>query len=699
MQPIRARWSPAFVPVVWASLWALLGAAACTAMIPLEPSLLEEGMMLHVAQRLVAGERLFRDIASYTGPLPFELLAGLFRLFGQEIAVGRIAVVVLHASACASVYGLARRAGAGPLAHAAAACLAAAPVLLFPLYSIYFYATLALHLSLIAAWAALLGTRSVAWAALAGVLVACVALCKQTLGLLLAPALLAALVAGSAPRRRAHQGLSMLLGAACVALLVLTLYGVRRDLGVLVHSLVVMPLSLGETFKMPSVNFWPPGELAPEVRALQSFYVPHLYNILARQIRELGTPVILATQLLYALPFVALAATALRRVAGPLTAATWAHTAALVALMANLFPRPDWGHLVFALPPAAAQLCLLWSGAAAGAAGRRARRVFAAALVLALAVGASVAGRQLHAMAGPASFGPRVPQLPVSKFTKNPGVPRAIRFLMRRVHPGEAIFVARSEPLIYFATDTYNPTPYSGVIPVLREEQEKSIITALQHVRYVVMSEIDQPQFLYYADELPSVQAYLERHFRVPREYTQGWSSWLLVFERGPDRGATALDLVDAGGAAEAWIRDEEGVRRPAPAAPPRLASRHNRRPLPILLGARGGGIDFELEVPGGAFFQADVGLRRVLGPERMHEHPERTRLTVSVGGGEGFETLASIAVLQRRGEGGRWTPFEVDLSAYAERRLTLRLEVSSDRPFDPGALSWWGSPRIALRP
>jgi len=67
MKAVRARWSSD----AWVLLWALLGAVACAAMIPLEPSLLEEGMILHVAQRLVAGELLFRDIASYTGPLPF----------------------------------------------------------------------------------------------------------------------------------------------------------------------------------------------------------------------------------------------------------------------------------------------------------------------------------------------------------------------------------------------------------------------------------------------------------------------------------------------------------------------------------------------------------------------------------------------------------------------------------------------------
>jgi hypothetical protein len=213
------------------------------------------------------------------------------------------------------------------------------------------------------------------------------------------------------------------------------------------------------------------------------------------------------------------------------------------------------------------------------------------------------------------------------------------------------------------------------------------------------MSEIDRPQLLYYADELPAVQAYLERHFRVPKEYAEGKSSWLVVLERGPDRGPTALDLVDAGTAAEAWIRDDAGVRQTAPPVRPRLAGRYNRRPLPVQLGPGGGGIDFELEVPAGALFQADIGLRRVSEPGRKHLHPERTRLAVSIGAGEGFETLASIPVLHGSDEGRQWRPVEVDLSAYAERRVTLRLEVSADRPLDPDGLAWWGSPRIALRP
>jgi hypothetical protein len=91
--------------------WAAIAAGICAAMAPLEPSLLEEGLILHLAQRMVGEERLFADLASFTGPFPFELLALLFCLFGEEIAVARAAVAVFSGISCASVFALARRAG------------------------------------------------------------------------------------------------------------------------------------------------------------------------------------------------------------------------------------------------------------------------------------------------------------------------------------------------------------------------------------------------------------------------------------------------------------------------------------------------------------------------------------------------------------------------------------------------------------
>jgi hypothetical protein len=698
-----ARWPK----VAAASMWAVVAAGVCLAMIPLEPSLLEEGLILHFVQRLLDGEHLYRDMVFFSGPFPFELLAALFRVFGEEVVVGRAAVVVLAGGATGATFAIARRAGAGPLAHAAAACVASAPILLFPFFSIYFYTTLACHLSLLAAYASLRGVRSAAWALFCGGVVACVALTKQNLGLVVALGLLASLAVAAAPGRKMRQAVWMVAGGAAVLVATLATYAIRGDLAAFVHSMVVMPLSLDSSFTSGYVNFWPLGRFDADVAPNQAFYVPHLYNILSGQTGVAPRSIVLLTQLLFGLPIVALLAPLVRRLAGArLPAAVWAHQVVLLALFVNLFPRSDWGHLVFVLPSASVQLLLT-----VGARSREDRaplptfaiRVMAGAVILALAFSSATAGRRLYQLADPAEYGPRVPQLPVSKATKSSGVPRIIRFLRERARPGEEIFVARAEPLIYFATEMRNPTPYSGVLPVLREEQQRTIVAALANVRFVVMSEIDQPLFLYYRDELPAVQAYLERHFRVPEEYARR-PSWILVLERGEDRGAALVDFYERRASAWAWTRDARGEEWPTVRPAPRLASIQNRRPLAVVLGVNGGGLDFEVEVPDGAVFEADVGLAETQSANEVERHARGVRLQVLVrsrddaGRWGEFRTLASRGVGLRRGGGARWSPVEVDLSDYAGRTLTLRLQAVSNRTIEPGSLAWWGSPRLVRK-
>ncbi len=678
--------------------WALLGATACSLMIPLEPNLLEEGLIIHVAQRMTGGERLYRDVASFTGPFPFELLAALFRIFGEEIAIGRGALVAFHGLACASVYGVALRAGAGPLAHAAAACVASAPVLLFPLFSLFFHTTLAFELCLIAAYPAVRGLHSARWALVAGIAVACAALCKQTVGLVLAAGLLMAVAAGAPPRRRIRRALDVALGGAAVAVVVLALYGARGDLVPLWRSLVMLPLSFEESFSTPFMNFWPPGEFGAAVAPIDDLYLPSLWTLRHGVFTEIPRALALVTQLLYGLPFVALAASAIRRVRGPLPSAVWIHTALLVALGVNLFPRTDWGHLVFALPPAGVQLLILAAPYAQHATSRRVAPWVATALLLFLGTGTVVAGRMIYDLSEPPKLGPRVPQRPVSPQLRSRSLALAVRYLRRRVRPGERIFVARAEPLIYFATSTRNPTPYSGVIPGVQAEQEGAILKALDDVRYVVMSDIDHPIFLYYRDELPAVQAYLERHFRVPGDFPIGLLTWIVVLERGPDRGPTVVDLFDRRASGRTWIRDRDGNQEPATAPAPELRSKQNRRPVAVRLGPGGGGIDFDIEVPRDAVLQTDVGIVSIFGLQHRYEHARQSRVEVSVGRAGRFESLASVRVLSGRDWGLRWTPLEVDLSAYGGERVILRLELIPDAPLEPDLVAFWGSPRIALR-
>src|SRR5262245_4658497 len=484
------------------ALWALCGAAACLSVAGLEPNLVEEGLVVHVAERLLRGEHLYRDVVFFTGPLPFELLGALFRLFGPELAVARAAQAAAHGAASAATFALARRAGARALAHAAAALVASAPLLLFPLFSIYYYTPLAFSLGSLAAWAALRGADDARFAAAAGALVAAVALCKQTLGAVLAAGLFTA-VAASAPAgaRRARAG-AMALAAAAVAALTLGIAAARGDLGALVRGLVEVPLALGDQYRSPFPNLWPPGRLGPEIEAAKALYLPNLWLLRQGVFAHVTAPsraVVLATQLLYALPALSLAATALARLAGPLPRAVVCNAALLLALATNLLPRADWGHLVYALPSAAVQLVLLAAAAlrGVGATGRSAVAVGALAGVLALGALDADTARWLAAASGPPAWGPRVPLRPVSPVYRLPSVPRVIHFLRERIAPGEPIFVARAEPLLYFATGATNPTPYTGVLPVLNAEQEERIVAALPRVRYVVLSDVDQPSWTY----------------------------------------------------------------------------------------------------------------------------------------------------------------------------------------------------------
>jgi hypothetical protein len=671
----------------------VIGASVCAFMIRFEPNLLEEGLILHVAQRMLDGDRLYRDIASFTGPLPFELLAALFRLFGEEIAVARGAVVALHGLACASLYALAFRSHAGPLAHAAAACAASAPILLFPLLSLYFHTTLAFDLSLIAAYPALRGIRSPGWAVLAGVAVAGAALCKQTVGAALAVGLLAAVLGCGPPGRRFRTSFALVAGGAGVAAVTLAAYGVRGDLRVLVHSLVLLPLSFDATFSSPFINLWPPGEFASDFESNEALYLPSLWTLAAGRPAKITTSLVLATQLLYALPFIALAATGIRRATGAVSAGIWINAAVLGALTTNLFPRSDWGHLVFALPPAVVQLLLLVPVPNRTPRGPGPRFWTAIALVLALAVGSSLAARAIARAAGPPTLGPRVPQRPVTPQFRTIEPSRVIHFLRDNLEPGAPLFVARAEPLIYFATDTRNPTPFSGVIPGIRNEQERAILAALEDVRYVVMSDIDQPLYTTYRDQLPAVQHYLERHFRYR---SLGKPSWISLLERGRDRGPTAIDLFDVRDRGRAWIRGRDGAERSAPGPAPNGGTRMNRRPLMLILGPRGGGIDFDIDVPYDAVFQAGVGLRSVGDGKDAYFHAKRSRAVVSIATAGRVEILAEAPVLQGEHDGLSWDPLEADLSAYASERAILRLEVSSDAPIAPGAMGFWGSPRIA---
>jgi len=406
-------------------LWMLVAVVAGGWVSDLEPNLLEEGIVVHAAERMAAGEHLYRDVLVHTAPLPYELLALLFRIFGVELGVARNAVLVFQALATGLCFAALRRAGLGARAHVAAAGVAAAPLLLFPLFSTFFYSTLAFYLGLVALYPALRAREGTGWAVLTGLVVASVALCKQSTGALFAGALVPGLFLAAPRSQRARRLAGFAAGGIALALATLALYAARGDLAALCFAQVELPagLAAGASFQIPFVNLWPPGSFAPAVERSWMMYAPSLYYLGHGSAQAPGAAMVLATQLLYALPCLALVASALRLlpVFPPAQPALWLTAALLFAMTANLVPRSDWGHLVVALPPALIQLLLLVQGREPRAGGFAARAL-AFGAVGALLVAAASAGVSLRQWSEPPSFGPRVPLRPVSAVYRQPAV-------------------------------------------------------------------------------------------------------------------------------------------------------------------------------------------------------------------------------------------------------------------------------------
>jgi hypothetical protein len=188
----------------------------------------------------------------------------------------------------------------------------------------------------------------------------------------------------------------------------------------------------------------------------------------------------------------------------------------------------------------------------------------------------------------------------------------------------------------------------------------------------------------------------LERHFRVSPDFTGPDTTVVVVLERGPDRGPAALDLVRLEARGRRFVVDEAGRTLPARRGPPRLGSRHNRRPLVLVLGARGGGIDLDVELPRGARLETGFGIAFLRG-QRLFEHPERGWLDLSVGRGGRFEPLGrwALAPVEAR---DTWVDASADLSAFGGESVTLRLAFVPEFPIEPRRrVSWLGSPRIVV--
>lgn len=483
----------------------------------------DEGLLLHVAERLAAGQVPYRDVYFIYTPGFQYLLALLFKLFGPSLLAERVLLAAVHVGLVTTVYALGARLAWRPLALLAAAIVMATGVTA--------YRTLAALLTL-AVLVRFVETGQSRWLAATGLGIGVSYLVGQEIGLYTGAATGAYLALASlrAPERRAalRQLLRQyaVLGAAVAAVL-------APWIAILAAQGALAPM-LDDTLRVTFLD--QPRYMHVPLPPL----LPLVPDDLSAQVVWGPPPYLLYVKLMIYLPLVAVAAAAgvlgaWWRVAPPGTPLPRALPLALLAaaMLGTLGFRADYYHLRQVLPVYLVLLAWLLDVARHGGS-RRWRRWAAAGLGVApllgiLLVSGSEALHERARLSAPLVT-PRGTVLVDATTAGDLGA--LLRDLAERTAPGEPIYVAPAETAIYFLADRPNPTRYGQLVStelrVLREDdgrEQRALIAAVEAagVRWVVRAPTDNVNGYPFAAYAPLIAAYLEAQY-VPVDAYGYWS-------------------------------------------------------------------------------------------------------------------------------------------------------------------------------
>ena len=405
----------------------------------------DEGLYLDAAEHMLHGQKLYLDFFGNISPGVYWVQEAFFRVFGVTMLAGRLPVLLYFASECGMLYWLTAR-------------VATRGAALFAVF--LFFTVQASDLSFLTAqhrWDS--GAISLAsiclavhghfaksqwpWAA-AGALAVAAAVFTPTIGLVAVATVAWLLIA----RELRQHLLPFLAGGAIVAVAVL---GIMAGSGILTPFVEQMRW-LSRNYS--GVNVMAYGATIGGYHDLLAG--PPNLDLLIRGL------VVLSLALPAILPVINLAGWAsvliLRPQAGSRAIVYLLFCS--VALVASTYPRPDLMHLawVAAVPYAlAAALFSLALPRWAQTAGVLATMFGSTLLLLHLATTLSTVALDT----------------PVGKIRISPESAESVRDLLERVKPGDAAFVYPYKPLLYFVTQTKNPTRYSYLQPGLMTDQDE----------------------------------------------------------------------------------------------------------------------------------------------------------------------------------------------------------------------------------
>ncbi len=412
----------------------------------------DEGLYLDAAERMLHGQKLYVDFFGNISPGVYWVQEAFFRLCGVTLLAGRLPVLLYFASECGLVYWLTAR-----LASRGAAWFVA--FLFFAVQSSDLNFLTAQHrwdsgaISLASIAFAVHGHFSKAawpWAA-AGALGALAAFFTPTMALVAAATVAWLLIAREL---RAHL-LPFLAGGAVVAVAVL---GIMAAYGILFPFIEQMRW-LSRNYS--AVNVMAYGATIGGYHDLLAG--PPNLDLIIRAL------VVFCLALPAILPVVNLAGwTAVLTLRPQAAPAVIYLLFCSVALVASTYPRPDLMHLAWVAPVPYVLGVALFSLAMP--------RWAQIAAVLTTMFGATLLLLHLATTLGGVSLA-----TPIGEVRAAPDTVEPVRDLLERVKPGDSVFVYPYKPLLYFLTQTKNPTRYSYLQPgLMTAEDEQSALADLR---------------------------------------------------------------------------------------------------------------------------------------------------------------------------------------------------------------------------
>ena len=515
----------------------------------------DEGLLLHVAERLADGEVPYRDVYFIYTPGFQYFLALAFKLCGASLAVERALLFGVHVALVAGVYALSARLTWRPLALAAALAVA--------LTGVAPYRTLA-ALVTVAGLVRYAETGARRWLWATGVLIGASYLVGQEIGIYTLAATLAYLglrwLARPArlarlPAAAGQMGAVGAAAAAVVAAWVAVITAQGALVAMLDDTLRVTFLHQPRYMHVPLPPLLP---LIPEDLSAQVVWGPPSYLAYVKLMIYLPLAVVaIATALLGA-----------RLVTGLDDLHDWRTLPVALlagAMLGTLAFRADYYHLRQILPLTVVLLAWLLgeatrqldeptvvvSGraqpadtetAVAGEAGRtkgesRQRALRAAALlplIVIAAVGLAEAWHQHEWLSSPLVTA-RGTVLVDERTAEDLG--GLLRDLRERTALGEAIFVVPAETAVYFLADRRNPTRFGQLVStelaILHEDdgrRQRELIAAIEaaDVRWVVSAPTDNVNGYAFADYAPLVAGYIDAEY-VPQA---NYGYWTLLRRR-----------------------------------------------------------------------------------------------------------------------------------------------------------------------